>query len=94
MPNAVMLYWRTLAGTLGGLLVTWLAGHGLKLPGTATEWVTGLLVGLGVTAYVAVSHWLQTRTGNGRPAKLARAVGRVMVLGAGSVPNYQPAPKS
>jgi uncharacterized membrane protein (DUF441 family) len=93
MPNAVMLYWRTLGGTLGGLLVTWLAGHGLKLPDTATEWLTGLLVGLGVTVYVAVSHWLQTRAGTSLAARVARVAGRVMVAGAGAVPIYRPAAK-
>jgi hypothetical protein len=92
MPNAVMLWWRTLAGTLGGLLITWIASHGLALPDTAREYVIGALVGVGVTAYVAVSHWCQTRTGTSPWARVARWAGRVMVAGAGAVPTYQQAP--
>lgn len=89
MPDVLMLYWRTLAGTLGGLLVTWLAGHGWALPDTSREYLTGLLVALGVTVYVGVSHWLQTRTGTGMWARIARRLGQLMVGGAGKVPTYK-----
>src|SRR5438874_1476037 len=61
---------------------------GLHIPDPVAGYGEAALFGLGVAAYGALQHWLETRHGTGGWAGLARAAARWMVLGAPAVPTY------
>jgi hypothetical protein len=81
---------RTGAQALVGYLVTWLASHGVNVPVEQQDWlVQVLLVGGAITLYTAAVRWLETRKGDSAPAKLARLVAKLLMLGlSGKQPVY------
>ena len=93
MPAVLMSALRTGAQALVGWLVTWLAARGLAVPVDAQHWVVdAVLVAGGIAAWTAIVRWLETRTGDGAAARMARWVARVLMLGTGGTqPVYAPA---
>ena len=96
MRDRFLAAWRTGAQVAIPLLLAVLAHNGLRVPDTAAGWTATALIGLGAGVWAAGTHWLQTRTGSNSWARVARAVGRVLVLGAAALPHYAApaAPKS
>lgn len=92
MRDRFLALWRTSAQALFTLLAAWLIGHGLNIGAHWSGFVELLVVAAGAGLWAAATHWLQSQTGDHWSAKLARYVGRVLVLGAGSLPDYRPAP--
>lgn len=63
-----------------GLVVTWLAAHGLAL-GVSNELVVGALVTVVITAVLGGLRWLETRKGDTFWPKVARRVAAVLMFG-------------
>jgi len=84
-----MFMWRHTSQVVVGALVAYLVAHyGLNISAeTKTLLETGLF-SLGVAAYGWAQHWLETRRGSDGPARMARLVARLMVLGAPAQPLY------
>lgn len=88
MRDRFLALWRTTAQALLPLLLAVLANHGVHVPDTLAGWALAAAIGLGAGVWAFGTHWLQSRTGNNPGARLARFVGRVLVLGAGALPSY------
>lgn len=81
MADIVATAVRTAVQTGWGYLVVWLLSLGITAPAEAPAWLTGAalaLVTLGVTALI---RWLETRSVSSMPGRLARRVGRWLMLG-------------
>jgi hypothetical protein len=88
MRDRFLVLWRTGAQVFFALLLAWLIKRGITIPDSLSGPAEIALIGAGAGAWAAGTHWLQTRTGDRWWAKLARAAGRVLVLGAGALPQY------
>ena len=93
MRDRFLILWRTAAQAGFALLLVWLVKRGITIPDDWSGPVELALIGAGAGVWAAGTHWLQTRTGNAWYAKLARGVGRVLVLGAGALPQYTDPPR-
>ena len=95
--DKLMFFWRTVAQVVVGALVTRLAAVGVGLDPAAATGLEEALYGLGIAAYAFAVHWLETRSGESLPARVARWVARVLMLGAPAALRYErpnPAPES
>lgn len=88
MRDRFLAAWRTAAQALFALLLGWLAGHGLNIPPAWSGLVEIAVIGVGAGVWAGVTHWLQSQTGDGWWARLARAAARVLLLGADAPPTY------
>lgn len=80
---------RTAAQVVVGYAVTWLGARGIDVPLETQAWLVQVaLVGGGIALYTAVVRWLEDRRGAGLPARAARAVARLLMLGLGQRPLY------
>lgn len=91
MRDRFLAAWRTAAQALFALLVAWAANRGLHVDRQWTAPLELAAIGAGAGVWAYGTHWLQSRTGKAWWARAARGLGRVLVLGAGSVPVYPPA---
>lgn len=81
---------RTLTQLAVGYAASWLASHGLGLSDDVRgQAATGVTLAL-ILGWVAGVRWLETRRGTGGWARLARGLGRVLMLGIGAQPAYVP----
>jgi hypothetical protein len=73
------------------LLVSWLVTHVAVfalLPDAFQGWLTeGIVTAVVLAVWVYLVRWLETRTGDGPGARLARAFAAILMLGASK---YQP----
>lgn len=73
------------------LLVSWLVTHVAVfalLPQSAQGWLSeGIVTAVVLAVWVYLVRWLETRTGDGAGARLARTVAAILMLGAS---RYQP----
>lgn len=81
--------WKTFVVTGTGLVVAWLANHGIHLSDSVTAVGTIILTSAGLAAYNTVVNWLLARTGTGLLSKAGRWIGKILSLG-GSAPKYSP----
>jgi hypothetical protein len=88
-----LLAWRTGAQLLFALLLAWLVGRGIDIPASWSGPVELAVIAAGAGVWAAGTHWLQTRTGNSWYHRLARFVGRVLVLGPAALPQYTDPPR-
>lgn len=81
---------RTLAQSGASLIVGYLATRGLNLPTGAAGWIADVvIIGGSIFLGTAALKWLETRQGDGIPARLARGLAKVIMLGlTGNVPVY------
>lgn len=79
--------WKTFVVTATGLVVAWLANHGIHLSDDQATALTIALVAAGLALYNALVNWLLSRTGDSIGAKALRALGKVLTLG-GVAPKY------
>jgi len=92
--DKLMFAWRTVAQVVVGALVTRLAAVGVGLDPAAATGLEEALYGLGIAAYAFAVHWLETRSGESLPARVARWVARVLLLGAPATVRYERQPAS
>jgi len=81
------------------LLVSWLATHVAVfalLPESVRGWLSeGIVTAVVLVVWVYGVRWLETRTGDGAGARLARVVAAILMLGASAYqPTYAPADPS
>lgn len=76
---------RELAQKGVGVVVLWLAAHGLPVPDEVSNWVVLALIGGGVALWTIVVRFLETRN-----STFARGLARLLMLGIGSKPVYPP----
>jgi hypothetical protein len=88
MRDRFLVAWRTGAQVLFALLLAWLVGKGINIPESLSGPAELAVIAIGAGVWAALVHWLQSREGDGWAARLARAVGRVLVLGPGALPTY------
>jgi hypothetical protein len=93
MRDRFLLAWRTGAQLLFALLLAWLVGRGITIPQEWSAPVELAAIAAGAGVWAAGTHWLQTRTGNSWWPRLARFVGRVLVLGPAALPQYTDPPR-
>jgi hypothetical protein len=74
-------------------LLAVLLRRGITIPEEWSAPVLAALIGLGAGVWAAGTHWLQTRAGKGWWPRLARFVGRVLVLGPAALPQYTDPPR-
>lgn len=93
MRDRFLAAWRTAVQVTLPLLIAVLANHGIKVPDSLAGAAQTAAIGAGAFVWAWGTHWLQTRTGASRWARLARFAGRVLMLGAKALPKYVvPAP--
>lgn len=90
MKDRFLALWRTGAQAGFALLLAVLVKHGIHIPSSYAGYVEVAVIGAGAGVWAFGTHWLQSRTGNQWYNQVARSVGRVLVLGAGSLPSYTP----
>src|SRR5262245_10239588 len=86
--------WRTACQFIVGGLVTYAASLGVNLDQEFQGAALVATYAAGAAVYATVVHFLETRPGDGLPARAARALARLLMLGAGRPPVYAPADKA
>ncbi len=95
LRDRFLFLWRTGAQVVIGAVVAFVAARGFNIDPQIQTYVEAALFGLGVAAYAFVVHWLETRTGDSLLAKAARALARLLMVGAPPVLAYkQPVPEA
>lgn len=92
MHDRFIAAWRTAAQALFALLIAWLTNRGLHIDEHWTSIVELAVIGAGAGVWAMLVHTLQSQAGDQWYKRLARAAGRVLVLGATAVPSYAPPP--
>lgn len=88
MSGIVMAALRTALQSWWGVVVGWLASHGIAVSDEQSTVVIGLLMTVCVGLTTAAIRWLETRQGDGWQA-VARRVASVLMLGmSGQQPTY------
>lgn len=88
MRDRFLAAWRTAAQALFALLLAWLVGRGIHVPDDLSGPLELAVIAAGAGVWAALTHWLQSRTGPAWYDRVARAVARVLLLGAGTAPQY------
>jgi hypothetical protein len=81
---------RTLAQSGAGALVAYLASKGVNLPVEAQSWIAQFVIyGGAIALATAALKWLESRKGDSLPARAARALAKLVMLGlTGKQPVY------
>lgn len=88
MRDKLIFLWRSGTQIVIGAVVAYLATRGFDVSPEIQSAASFVLLGLGITAYAWIVRFLETRTGDGLLAKAARALARLLMLGAPSVLAY------
>lgn len=75
-----------------GVVALWLAGHGLDVPTSVTDWAVLTGIAAGLWLWTAVVRFLETRPADTATGRLARKVARWLMLGIKAKPVYEPDP--